>query len=323
MPAPNPAAMNTDESYSYLGPAGTFTWAALSQVPNAAGKVWHAVNNVGEALEDVISGRSIAAMIAIENSVDGGVSAAQDALANGHGLRILGEYLVPVNFVLVARPGVALADVTVINAHPVAYAQCHRWLESTLPHHGHLPATSNVSAAASLLDGSADGADAAIAPPGITDHHALDVLATDIGDNANAVTRFVLVGRAESIPAATGADKTSIIVELPSDEPGALLDMLEQFATRGVNLSLIQSRPIGDTLGRYRFVIDLDGHILDERVADALLGLKRFSPNVIFLGSYPRADKVRTEVSGRYNNEVFVDARAWLRGLIAGEPAEG
>ena len=322
-PVTNAAVNTVAEAYSFLGPIGTFTWSALSQVAEAAGKPWRAVNNVGEALDDVVSGRSVAAMIAIENSVDGGVSAAQDALANGRGLRILGEYLVPVNFVLVARPGTGLADVNVINAHPVAYAQCHRWLDRTLPHHGHLPTTSNVSAAASLLDGSAEGADAAIAPPGITEHHDLTVLATDIGDNPNAVTRFVLVGRAESIPAATGADKTSIIVELPSDEPGGLLDMLEQFATRGVNLSLIQSRPIGDTLGRYRFVIDLDGHVLDERVADALLGLKRFSPNVIFLGSYPRADKVRTEVSGRYNNEVFAEARDWLRGIIVGEPDDG
>jgi prephenate dehydratase len=202
----------------------------------------------------------------------------------------------------------------------VAYAQCHRWLERTLPSHGHIPASSNVAAAASLLDDSAGTADAAIAPPGITAHHDLDVLATDIGDNPNAVTRFVLVSRTVPTPAATGADKTSIIAELPSDEPGALLEMLEQFATRGVNLSLIESRPIGDTLGRYRFVIDLDGHILDERVADALLGLKRFSPKVIFLGSYPRADRVRTEVTQRYGNEVFVEARDWLRGLIAGEP---
>lgn len=309
-----------DASYSYLGPAGTFTEAALAQVSAAAGKPWRAVNNVGEALDDVVSGRSVAAMIAIENSVEGGVSATQDALASIQGLRIVGEYLVPVNFVLVARPGMTLADVSVINAHPVAYAQCHRWLELNLPRHGHIPATSNVAAAASLLDDSAGNADAAIAPPGITAHHDLDVLATDIGDNPNAVTRFVLVSRTVLTPPSTGADKTSIIVELPSDEPGSLLDMLEQFATRGVNLSLIESRPIGDTLGRYRFVIDLDGHILDERVADALLGLKRFSPNVIFLGSYPRADNVRTEVGGRYNNDVFVEARDWLRGLVTGEP---
>ena len=315
-----------DETYSYLGPAGTFTEAALAQVPTAAGKTWRSVNNVGEALDDVVSGRSIAAMIAIENSVEGGVSATQDALATIQNLRIIGEYLVPVNFVLVARRGTVLADVRVINAHPVAYAQCHRWLDENLPSHGHIPSSSNVAAAASLFEPSGAGngvADAAIAPPGITAHHDLDVLATNIGDNPNAVTRFVLVSRTVGTPPATGADKTSIIAELPSDAPGALLEMLEQFATRGVNLSLIESRPIGDTLGRYRFVIDLDGHILDERVADALLGLKRFSPKVIFLGSYPRADRVRTEVTQRYGNEVFVEARHWLRGLIAGEPDRG
>ncbi len=305
------------ETYSFLGPAGTFTEAALAQVPEAAGKPWRSVNNVGEALDDVVSGRSVAAMIAIENSVEGGVSATQDALANVPNLRIIGEYLVPVNFVFVARRGTTLADVKVVNAHPVAYAQCHLWLDAALPSHGHIPATSNVAAAASLFESGL--ADAAIAPPNITKHHDLVVLAEDIGDNPSAVTRFVLVSRAVPTPAATGADKTSIIAELPDDRAGALLEMLEQFATRGVNMSLLESRPIGDALGRYRFVIDLDGHILDERVADALLGLKRFSPNVIFLGSYPRADRIRVEVTGRYGDDAFVDARDWLRGLIAGE----
>src|SRR5690554_1462669 len=108
--------MNAHETYSYLGPAGTFTEAALAQVPEAAGKPWRAVNNVGEALDDVVSGRSYAAMIAIENSIEGGVSATQDALASIPNLRILGEYVVRVSFVLVARPGTTLADVNVINA---------------------------------------------------------------------------------------------------------------------------------------------------------------------------------------------------------------
>ena len=221
--------MPSDETYSYLGPAGTFTEAALSQVPEAQGKTWRSVNNVGEALDDVVTGRSVAAMIAIENSIEGGVSVAQDALAVIPNLRIIGEYLVPVNFVLVSRTA--------------------------------------------------------------------------------------------QLPEPTGADKTSIIAELPDDTAGRLLEMLEQFATRGVNMSLLESRPIGDALGRYRFVIDLDGHILDERVADSLLGLKRFSPNVIFLGSYPRADKVTVTVTHeRYDNDAFVEARDWLRGLIAGEP---
>ena len=304
--------------YSYLGPIGTFTWEALRQVPEAAGATWRSVSNVGEALDDVTAGRSVGAMIAIENSVEGGVSATQDALATVPGLRIIGEYLVPVNFVLVARPGVRLEDVRVVSAHPVAYAQCRHYLESALPDHGHIPAPSNVAAAAGLLEN--DLAQAAVAPPGITDHHALEVLAEQIGDNPNAVTRFALVSRSLAIPERTGADKTSIIAELPDDAPGRLLEMLEQFATRGVNMSLLESRPIGDALGRYRFVIDLDGHIHDERVADALLGLRRFSPKVIFLGSYPRADKRQVEFVQEYGDEVFADAREWLRSILSGEP---
>ena len=308
-------------TYSYLGPAGTFTEAALAQVPEARGQNWRPVRNVGEALDDVVSGRSDAAMIAIENSVDGGVSTTQDALATMPGLRIVGEYLVPVQFVLVGKPGATLADVSVIAAHPVAYAQCLIWLGQRLPEHAHVPSSSNVTAALDMLDG-VGGADAAIAPPGILEHHDLQLLADNIGDNPKAVTRFVLVSRTVAPPSPTGADKTSLIVELPDDHPGALLDMLEQFATRGINLSLLASRPIGDELGRYRFVVDADGHVFDERMADALLGLRRFSPQVVFLGSYPRADHAIVHYPSRYSDDVFVEARDWLRGLISGEPGE-
>lgn len=306
-------------TYSYLGPAGTFTEAALAQVPEARGQQWRAVRNVGEALSDVVEARSDAAMIAIENSIDGGVSTAQDALATMPGLRIVGEYLVPVDFVLVARPGTKLEEVSLVSAHPVAYAQCLQWLTRTLPAHAHIPAASNVASAMGLLDGTSD-ADAAIAPPGILEHHDLELLAEQIGDNPNAVTRFVLVSRPVAPPPPTGADKTSLIAELPDDHPGALLEMLEQFATRGINLSLLASRPIGDSLGRYRFVIDADGHIEDERMADALLGLRRFSPKVIFLGSYPRADRAIVRYPDRYSDDVFIEARDWLRGLLSGEP---
>ncbi|MDM4763886.1 prephenate dehydratase [Galbitalea sp. SE-J8] len=306
-------------TYSYLGPRGTFTEAALKQVPDAAGADWRSVNNVGEALADVVDGTSVAAMIAIENSVDGGVSATQDALATIPGLQIVGEYLVPVRFDLVARPGTTLAGVATIVAHPVAYAQSRRWLDAHLPSHGHVPSSSNVAAPASLIEAPLV-ADAALAPPGIADVYPLDVLAEDVGDNTDAVTRFVLVSGIRPVPPRTGADKTSIIAELPVDRAGALLEMLEQFATRGINMSLLESRPVGDALGRYRFVIDLDGHVLDERVADALLGLKRFSPNVVFLGSYPRADGRGSSVEERYRDEAFIEARDWLRALIAGEP---
>ncbi|WP_221583568.1 prephenate dehydratase [Microbacterium sp. G2-8] len=308
-------------TYSYLGPAGTFTEAALAQVEEAEGQVWRPVANVGAALDDVASGRSHGAMIAIENTVEGGVSSAQDALANTPGLRIIGEYLVPVSFVLVAPRGSRLEDVVDVAAHPVAYAQCLEWLGKNVPGHTQVIAASNVQSAIGVLDGSLP-AQAAIAAPGVANHYDVDVLAENIGDNPDAVTRFVLVTRTVQPPEATGADKTSLIVELPKEVPGALVEMLEQFATRGINLSLIQSRPIGDRLGRYRFVIDADGHIVDERMADALMGLKRFSPHVIFLGSYPRADRQAVQHSDRYSDASFADARDWLRELLAGAAAE-
>ncbi|WP_306233101.1 prephenate dehydratase [Agrococcus beijingensis] len=305
---------------TFLGPRGTFTEAALEQVEGLEDAERIPVANVAEALTAVATGRSDAAMIAIENSIEGGVTAAQDALAATPGLRIISEHVVSVNFSLVAPAGTRLDDIRVIAAHPVAWAQCSDWLQRELPGRAHLPAASNVTAAADLGTGTAQ---AALSTPTIGHWvEGLDVLADRIGDNPDAVTRFLYVGRAGAPSEPTGADKTSLVVELPSDEPGVLLDMLEQFATRGVNLSLIQSRPIGDRLGRYRFVMDADGHIRDERVADALLGLKRFSPSVTFLGSYPRADGHKIEVERRYTNRSFEEARDWLRGLIAGEPYE-
>ncbi len=277
------------------------------------------MSNVGEALADVVEGRSDAAMIAIENSIEGGVSVAQDALATIPGAADRRRIPGPGQLRAGCRPGTALADVRVVNAHPVAYhGQTHLWLDKHLPGHAHLQATSNVAAAVSLLE--SEAADAAVAPPTIVDHHDLDVLAASIGDNPNAVTRFVLVSKDRAIPARTGSDKTSVIAELPDNVAGRLLEMLEQFATRGVNLSLIESRPIGDELGRYRFIMDLDGPIEDERVADALLGLKRFSPNVIFLGSYLRADRKVITVNDQYGDEVFIEARDWLRAIVTGEP---
>jgi len=303
------------KTYSYLGPIGTFTELALAQVAEAKGANWHAVSHVQEAIDDVIAGRAFRAIIPVENSVEGGVSATSDALAVNPNIRIFGEYLVPVTFDLVARPGTALSAVKVVATHPVAYAQTRSWLSKNLKKHTHLPATSTAAAAASLLD--SDSADAAVAASTITKHYKLKVLAKNIGDNKNAQTRFLQIGLANSTPKATGKDKTSVIVELPTDRPGTLLEMLEQFAVRGVNLSRIESRPIGDQLGRYRFNIDIEGHIDDAPVADALKGLHRFSPKVIFLGSYPRADKKKSVHEGNNTNASFAAAEKWLAKLKA------
>jgi prephenate dehydratase len=300
----------TNLTYAFLGPAGTFTELALDQVKEAKNAKKISVNHVAEAIELVISGKAKRAIIPVENSIEGGVSATLDALAGTDKIRIYGEHLVPVSFNLVARPGTKLSDIKTIATHPVAYAQSRKWLLEKLPNHVHLPATSTAAAAAGLL--SSDQADAAIAAPTITNHHKLITLAKNIGENKQAQTRFIQIGLAGDLPKPTGADKTSVIVELPTDRPGSLLAMLEQFATRGVNLTRIESRPIGDRLGRYRFNIDAEGHVLDESVGEALAGLHRFSPKVSFLGSYPSADNQQTVPSGNNSNNEYAEAANWL-----------
>jgi prephenate dehydratase len=300
-------------SFAYLGPAGTFTELALAQIKEAKGAAHIPVNHVAEAIELVLAGKVKRAIIPVENSIEGGVSATLDALAGTEKIRIYGEYLVPVTFNLVARIGTKLSAVKTIATHPVAYAQSRAWLMEKLPNHLHLPATSTAAAAASLI--SSDQADAAIAAPTISNHYKLATLAKNIGENKQAQTRFIQIGLEGELPKPTGADKTSVIVELPTDRPGSLLEMLEQFATRGVNLTRIESRPIGDRLGRYRFNIDAEGHVLDESVGEALAGLHRFSPKITFLGSYPRADRQQTKPEGNNSNREYSEAKKWLAGI--------
>ena len=299
--------------FAYLGPVGTFTELALAQVAEAKGQIWLPVSHVQEAIDLVLSKQAHRAIVPVENSIEGGVSATLDALAATENIRIYGEYLVTVKFDLVARPGTKITDVRTVATHPVAYAQTRKWLGEKLPNHHHLPTTSTAAAAAELLE--SDIAQAAVAASTITDHYKLKVLAKNIGDNKNAQTRFIQIGLAGSLAERTGGDKTSVIVELPIDRPGALLEMLEQFAARGVNLSRIESRPIGDRLGRYRFNVDAQGHIEDAAIAEALKGLHRFSPKVQYLGSYPRADKEKSVHEGNNSDVQFGDAETWFRSL--------
>jgi len=306
--------------YAYLGPEGTFTEAALRQVPAAGRGDLVACAGVDVALDLVRAGEVDAAMVPIENSVEGGVSSTLDALTAGDPLMVVREVLVPVTFVLAARPGTRLADVRAVSTHPHAQAQCRRWLSAALPAARYLPAVSTAAAAAGLAAGGDADHDAALCAPIAAERYRLDVLAEHVEDNAGAVTRFVLVGRPAPPPAPTGADKTTLLVHLPQDRAGALLELLEQFAARGINLSRIESRPRGDALGQYAFSIDCEGHVDDARVAEALTGLHRVSPLVRFLGSYPRADQVRAEVTPATTDEAFSRARAWLQRLREGRP---
>lgn len=305
--------------YAYLGPAGTFTEAALRQIASPETAEFAPQVDVVAAIEAVRSGAADHAVVAIENSVEGGVTAVLDTLAVGEPLVLLREMLVPVAFTLAARPGTALEDVRRIAAHPHAWAQCRRWLQENLPGVVHVPASSNTAPAVLLSEEAGElGFEAALVPPAAVGTYGLSPLAEGVADNARAVTRFVLVGRPTDVPAPTGADKSTLVVHLPSNQSGALLEMLEQFSARGVNLSRIESRPIGDALGRYSFSIDIEGHIAEERVAEALMGLHRVCPHVRFLGSYPRADQPHGGVRPGTFDADFVAARAWVTALREG-----
>jgi len=298
---------------AYLGPAGTFTEMAAQQFADANQAELTPVGSVTDAVDAVLSGTADRAVVPIENSIEGGVSATSDALAQTPGVQIYGEYLVPVRFDLMALPGKKLERISDVLTHPVAYAQARKWLEQNLDSHSHIPAASTAAAAKALAAGAS--ADAAIAATNAAALYGLEIIASDIGENKEAQTRFIEVGRAGPSPKKSGHDKTSVVVELPGDKPGGLLEMLEQFAARGVNLSRIESRPVGDRFGRYRFNIDAQGHIDDEAIAEALMGLHRFSPRVIFLGSYPRADKSESVHLGNNENSDYESAKAWLNSL--------
>ncbi|TLM81362.1 prephenate dehydratase [Pseudarthrobacter sp. NamE2] len=303
-------------TYAFLGPEGTFTEAALMQVPDADEATRIPASNVNAALDMVRAESADAAMVPIENSVEGGVTATLDAIAGGKELRIVREVLVPVSFVLVARPGVQLGEVRRVSTHGHAWAQCRLWMDQNIPDAEYVPGSSTAAAALGLLEDDCHYDAAICAPLVAREQPGFSVLAGNIGDNPGAVTRFILVSRPGQLPERTGADKTTVVVPLPRDRPGALMEILDQFASRGVNLSRIESRPTGQYLGHYFFSIDADGHVRDARVADALAGLHRISPDTRFLGSYPRADRLETVVETHTSDQAFAAAKAWVGAIL-------
>jgi len=303
--------------YGFLGPAGTFTEAALRTV-TAPGVDLVPYPSVATVLEAVRDGRLDAAMVPLENSVEGSVATTLDELAGGDPLQVVREVLLPVSFVLLVRPGTDLEAVRVVATHPHAEAQCRRWLRTRLPQAEVVLTTSTAEAARAVSTGTYD---AAVAAPVAAEHYRLDVLAQDLQDNAGAVTRFVLVTRPSAPSAPTGADRTTLFAFIREDHPGALLQVLTEFAVRGINLSRIESRPTGDRLGRYFFSVDCDGHLADARVGEALSALRRVCADVRVLGSYARADGASTTAGPGTSDRDFADAAAWLADVRAGPPS--
>jgi prephenate dehydratase len=303
------------ERYAYLGPAGTFSEAALRAVAGSENAELVPCPTIETTLEAVRLGTADRAVVPIESSVDGAVTATLDELATGDELFITAEVLLPIRFALLVRDGTRLDEIGTVGGHPQAQAQCRRWLAANLPGAEWLPTASNALAARQV---SAGELDAALAGAFAAADYGLSVLADDVHDTAGAVTRFVVVSKPGPLPARSGADRTSLVAFLAEDHPGALMEILTEFAVRGINLTRIESRPTGDALGKYYFCIDCEGHVDDARVGEALMGLRRVCADVRFVGSYPRSDGGKTQVRAGTSDVEFADAAAWLARLRYG-----
>jgi prephenate dehydratase len=317
--------------YVYLGPEGTFAEQALRSLPLGRGALVSSVRSVPEALDAVRAGDADAAVVPLENSIGGAVGVTLDELANGAPLVITRDVVLPVDFVLAARPGTDLGSVATLAAHPQAATQCRGWLRAHLPAAAVVDVLSNGAAAEGVAGG---GFDAGICAPIGAERHRLAVLAKDIADHPEAMTRFALVARPGPPPPPTGDDLTSLAVYISHDRVGALLAVLTELAVRGVNLTRIESRPTGERLGRYAFFLDCSGHVAEARMGEALMGLRRVCADVRFLGSYPRAagggvagaggaggaGKPAVSAPPGTSDADFADAAAWLAGIRVGEP---
>lgn len=302
--------------YAYLGPEGTFSEAALRRLPAAQGVERVPCVSVADALDAVRRDEVAAALVPLENSVEGSVSETLDELASGDPLQIVREVQLPVSFALLVRPGTTLADIETVTTIPHAEAQVRGWLRTSLSAARFIAASSTADGARAVAAGEAD---AAVAAPLAAEQYRLDVLADDIADVPGAVTRFVLVGPPGPPPPPTGADRTSLVAFITDDHPGALLEILTELAVRGVNLTRIESRPTGVGLGRYCFSIDAEGHISQARVAEALAAIRRLCADVRFLGSYPTADGSAPSERRGTSEADFADAAAWVAALRRGQ----
>ncbi|MFT5222391.1 MAG: prephenate dehydratase [Glaciecola sp.] len=306
----NPRTANAAlQGVTYLGPQGTFSEQAAMLVA-IGDEPMIPCGDVFEAVRLVENGSASRAVLPIENTLEGSVAATLDLLAFDTDLTVQGELELQVELVLAVRPGVALAEITEVRSHPIPLAGCRRWLAATIPGAVRSSAASTAKAAAQIA--ASDEPWAAIVNPLAAERFGLQVVATEIADHAGNATRFVVVS--PGMQPATGWDKTSLVVYIEANQPGALLAMLELFAERDLQLTKIESRPTKDELGEYCFFLDVEGHLSDEIVGDALAALHRTQREVKILGSYPRSGRPVLATTQRItrDNAAHREALTWL-----------
>ena len=266
-----------------LGPQGTYSEkAALLWSKGMAGATLVYFPDFDCVLDSVRMGRVEAGIVPVENSLEGAVTAVMDLLLRLD-VVIVGEVNLPIRHCLV---GQGQGEIKVILSHPQALAQCRQYLHEHFPE-SEIRTTGSTSHAARLAQEFPEMA--AIAGQDTAERYGLKILAREIQDARDNITRFIVVGT-EGV-GASGRDKTSLVIYLDRDRPGALYSILEEFARRNINLTRIESRPSRKGLGDYYFYIDLEGHIHDREVGEAVAAARSKAAMVKVLGSYPRAGK--------------------------------
>ncbi|MBM7368182.1 prephenate dehydratase [Gordonia hydrophobica] len=316
-------------SYAYFGPAGTFTEMALDAVLQRRGAgdsaVKVPVSNPPTVIDMIRSGDVDFGCVPIESSLEGAVPATMDALAPRDGqirVQAYAEVALDIAFTIAAAQQRDAADVRTIAAYPVASAQVRRSVERLFPNAEFVIATSNAGAAQDVAQGKAD---AAVTTAAAARMHGLTTLADGVADSDDAVTRFLLLGKPGPPPEPTGADRTSVILDLPNT-PGSLVAAMNEFAMRGIDLTRIESRPRATDAtsapsrngsGQYRFYLDARGHIRDAAVGEALRALHRSAERVIFLGSW--AIDPQLTVAAAAAPPDHAESRAWFDDLLQGD----
>ncbi|HEY8490956.1 MAG TPA: prephenate dehydratase [Dehalococcoidia bacterium] len=268
---------------AYLGPPGTFAEeAALRYDPEAQLLPFASFSAVATAVD---SGMADEGVVAIENSLEGSVPETLDILIHESHLRIRRELVLPVEHCLLVSPGTDADRIEVIYSHPQALGQCRRFLERCFPK---ARVEAALSTAAAVQDLAKDGRAAAIGTRRAAELYGAEVLASGIQDQRANETRFVVLAPEDHPP--TGRDKTSLALSFSEaqDRPGALVGVLKEFSDRDINLTKVESRPSKESLGKYIFLVDLEGHRQDPTVAAALEAVRAKASLFKIFGSYPR-----------------------------------
>ncbi|HSD24747.1 MAG TPA: prephenate dehydratase [Solirubrobacterales bacterium] len=274
---------------TYLGPPGTFSEDALRAAVGDEQVEAIPAASVYDAIVALRDGTADRAFVPFENSIEGAVTATLDTLAfDADGLALVGEFDLPIRHCLIAREEMPLERIEVVLSHPQASAQCARFIRETLPQAEVRAAPSTAEAVRTVAE--SDRHWAALGAESAARLYGAAVLRAGVEDEADNITRFVWVAREGTNPSGSGPWRTSLVFsELGEDHPGALVDALQVFASREVNLTRIESRPLRRGLGRYQFFLDIEGAAADEPLAAAIDVLRSKAETVRVLGSWPIA----------------------------------